>query len=336
MVQSMTMEEMRALHHRAVADADAKRQELRLVLASRYRELVGSSEDVVHMRDRALELQQVVQALPQLILKLSDGSLLAQPEDQGDAVVEDNHATLEKEHNSDRLRQELLDRLRVLLRVLDAPDVLGATLALRHLCTGIAARTTAHPLANACSWKTIHHNEEEKEEDDPRLQLQMRIICAQIQPFPGEIRARAHQMLALPHADPAALVSLYLLPPPPDNAPTTTPEGLLVTYFHHAKTQCLQALLDQLSAADDTAVLTDAKDLLSNIVLLLQQDIIVYPYQMFVLRKFSGGGAVHQHLPLFDADRVRYHCSRYVSGFRRWCFSNTSLSHTHTCAYFSL
>jgi hypothetical protein len=70
LVQSMTIEEMRALHKRALQDAEAKQTELRLVLASRYRELVGSSDEVIKMRERAQELHTLVHAIPTLMGKL--------------------------------------------------------------------------------------------------------------------------------------------------------------------------------------------------------------------------------------------------------------------------
>ena len=66
----MTIDEMRVLHQRALHDAEAKRTELRLVLASRYRELVGSSDEVLRMKDRAKELHDLVHALPGLVEKI--------------------------------------------------------------------------------------------------------------------------------------------------------------------------------------------------------------------------------------------------------------------------
>lgn len=70
MTKSMTIEEMRHLHERAVRDAASKSTELRLVLASRYRELVGSSDEVIKMNDRAEELHELVKNLPDLVDKL--------------------------------------------------------------------------------------------------------------------------------------------------------------------------------------------------------------------------------------------------------------------------
>jgi Vps51/Vps67 len=309
MVQSMTIEEMRALHHRALAEADAKRQELRLVLASRYRELVGSSDEVVHMRDRALELQTVVQALPQLIGKVSDLSALTTNEE------ESKSADPPRATGNDTvrlLRQWLLDELRSLFRALDAEDVFAATLALRNVCTGIASSTRAHALANALSWNQYDDDDlTQQHEEDTALELQMRVIGAQIQQFPGEIRQLAQGILARHNAAPpgAALVSLYLLGGAEE---PSSPEQLIILYYQ-AKTQSVQALLEQLSMADDTRVLQDAKDILSQIVVLLQQDIIVYPYQMFVQRSVVEASSLQaKHWPFFDAARVQHHCSQYV------------------------
>jgi len=67
----MTIDEMRILHRTALVEAEAKRTELRLVLASRYRELVGSSVEVIHMRERADELNDLVVALPALVEKMN-------------------------------------------------------------------------------------------------------------------------------------------------------------------------------------------------------------------------------------------------------------------------
>eukprot|EP00985_Skeletonema_marinoi_P023747 scaffold15978_cov103-Skeletonema_marinoi.AAC.1 len=64
---SMTIDEMRILHRTALAEAESKRTELRLVLASRYRELVGSSDEVISMKERAEELNALVVALPELV-----------------------------------------------------------------------------------------------------------------------------------------------------------------------------------------------------------------------------------------------------------------------------
>ena len=74
MAKSMTIEQMRELHRQALSEAEAKRTELRLVLASRYRELVGSSDEVIKMKERSQELYDLVHALPHLMEKVSKGT----------------------------------------------------------------------------------------------------------------------------------------------------------------------------------------------------------------------------------------------------------------------
>ncbi|KAL7433652.1 hypothetical protein ACHAXH_007177 [Discostella pseudostelligera] len=81
--QSMTIDEMRLLHRTALSEAESKRTELRLVLASRYRELVGSSDEVLHMRERAVELHTLIGELPTLVDRVV-GAAKALENDDGD------------------------------------------------------------------------------------------------------------------------------------------------------------------------------------------------------------------------------------------------------------
>ncbi|KAL3792685.1 hypothetical protein HJC23_009413 [Cyclotella cryptica] len=64
---TLTITEMRSLHASALTAVEAKRTELRLVLASRYRELVGSSDEVLRMRERAEELNSLVGGMGGLV-----------------------------------------------------------------------------------------------------------------------------------------------------------------------------------------------------------------------------------------------------------------------------
>lgn len=66
-------EEQQIVPHAVERDnrgAEAKRNKLRLVLASLYYELVGSSDKVLYMQKRAGELDGLVQVLPGLVEKL--------------------------------------------------------------------------------------------------------------------------------------------------------------------------------------------------------------------------------------------------------------------------
>mmetsp|Transcript_18946 Transcript_18946/g.27731 ORF Transcript_18946/g.27731 Transcript_18946/m.27731 type:complete len:399 (+) Transcript_18946:81-1277(+) len=63
-MSEMTVDEVRKLHTRALSEAEAKRTELRLVVTSRYRELVGSSDEVMVMQKEAAKLYDIVNKLP--------------------------------------------------------------------------------------------------------------------------------------------------------------------------------------------------------------------------------------------------------------------------------
>ena len=85
--QSMTIDEMRLLHRTALSEAESKRTELRLVLASRYRELVGSSDEVLHMRERAEELHSLIGELPTLVDRVVGAAKALENDDVENAQV---------------------------------------------------------------------------------------------------------------------------------------------------------------------------------------------------------------------------------------------------------
>ena len=70
-------------------ETEAKRTELRLVLASWHRELVGGSDEVLRMKERAKELHDFVHALPDLLRKLE-----LQPQQQGGIGKEESKEDL--------------------------------------------------------------------------------------------------------------------------------------------------------------------------------------------------------------------------------------------------
>jgi len=78
---------MRHLHQHAKQQALAKQTELRLVLASRYRELVGSSDEVLHMQSRAQELQDLLSHVPQLLLQQQQQQAKTAENDKDKTVV---------------------------------------------------------------------------------------------------------------------------------------------------------------------------------------------------------------------------------------------------------
>jgi len=64
---TMTVGQLRELHARAVSEAEAKRTELKLVVTSRYKELVGSSDEVQTMQQCSRDLFETVCSLVTLL-----------------------------------------------------------------------------------------------------------------------------------------------------------------------------------------------------------------------------------------------------------------------------
>lgn len=317
----MTIDEMRGLHQRALAEAEAKRTELRLVLASRYRELVGSSDEVIKMKERAQELHDLVGALPTLMAKLN-----------GPVMVKDTAPGEEKETDEQRmnaLRRHLSNLPRAIYRVLDSNDVYAATSKLIELFTLIASQTNVYRLANVLSSTTLAGPP--SSQLDPALDAQMRMIFLQVQTLPKKIARIAGRNLVQAASygkaieDPAlgaevsaaALASLDLL----DVEKKENRASHLLELYFDAKAKLLVSLLNKLSTSsgpDNEAVAAgNAEDILSKIVLILQYDIILHPYQIFVVRQFrtkrTNAEAIMHSLPTFDRTMVRAKCSKFLA-----------------------
>ena len=329
MAKSMTIDQMRELHQRALSEAEAKRTELRLVLASRYRELVGSSDEVIKMKERSQELYNLVHALPQLMEKVSRGTIAGPPADEEEEKDNISEKTKPVEPTSDddqsavRLRRDLSLLPRVIHRALDAKDVHKATVSLIQLFSLIASQTNVYPLANTLA-TTIRA--EPNPHIDPALEAQMRMIFLQVQTVPDKVRRISTKILARSACygsnigepargaikSAAALASLNFLDT--DKAHDRA-ERLLSTYFE-AKAKLLVSLLGKLTT-DEGPGTENAEEILSKIVLILQHDIVVHPYQIFIIRKFPGdeGDRITNTLPLFEREAVKGKCSKYVPNY---------------------
>jgi hypothetical protein len=312
--KSMTIEEMRQLHQRALNEAEAKQTELRLVLASRYRELVGSSDEVTRMRERAQELHELVHALPLLMKKLIQST--KQPEQESKQADGDDESTTEMAINARAessallvLRRDFSILPRVVHRALDSNNVHQATASLLILFRLIAEQTNEYPLATALSPGVICPPNKQL---DAMLQAQMRMTYLHVQTLPAKISRISKQLLNRAASygasiqdssmgasmSAAALSTLDLLDIDPNR---DRPVQLLDLYFD-SKSKLLQSLLNQLSTSnkDESPQTTtsaadggahNAEAILSKIVLILQYDVIMHPYQMFVLRKFPVAAA---------------------------------------------
>jgi len=168
--KSMTIDEMRNLHQRALDDAEAKETELRLVLASRYRELVGSSDEVLDMQCRAKDLDKVVNSLPGLVEDLVScvESKSVESGSGGGGLLEGNKGELGPGLESDlemelgvddggrrvlEVRRVLSSAPRVIHSCLDRSDVHGAATALIEIFTLISSYTDDYLLANVLADK---------------------------------------------------------------------------------------------------------------------------------------------------------------------------------------
>ncbi|KAG7338416.1 Vps51/Vps67 vacuolar sorting complex protein [Nitzschia inconspicua] len=345
LARSMTIEEMRALHRRALGEAEAKQMELRLVLASRYRELVGSSDEVTKMRERAQELHQLVGALPELMEKLiatsssssSDAAGMSLEDQDDDEKKEGEAKTQDVSIEIIELRRKLSQLPRLVHRALDRDNVHDATQSLIELLALIAQQTDEYPLATTLS----KSSKASQPFDDTLLEAQMRMTFLHVQTLPLKIVKIAKQILhtaaTADGKDPnlgaetsaAALSALDLLEirdEPKDRA-----TELLELYFD-AKATLLQDLLGQLhttpahatfkeddGAKNATTTLStatnNAEEILSKIVLILQYDIILHPYQIFVLRNFPGTNpaSIMKSLPMFPAAIVQARASKFLS-----------------------
>jgi len=388
LARSMTIDEMRTLHRQAMNEAEAKQTELRLVLASRYRELVGSSDEVTKMRERAQELDELVAALPTLMEKLlreTNSEESTVDVDASDTTGETGEEKPESEANvydivndADtvlRLRQHLSNLPRMVHRALDRSNVYEATESLMELFRLIAGQTDEYPLATALSASLPSSSASSKQ--DILLLSQMRMTFLHVQTLPVKITRIAKRILnsaasfsndndvndvtlnpkygALRSA--AALSALDMLTiqklqnPLADNPNCRErPVELLDLYFD-SKAMILRSLLNQLNNTPNstagangdkegsisvpnnqaTGSTNNAEEILSKIVLILQYDIVLHPYQIFILRKFptinnstSGNGNIYAEvnynrtnmmtsLPLFPAATVQAKASNFLS-----------------------
>ena len=353
---SMTIDEMRILHHTAIAEAESKRTELRLVLASRYRELVGSSDEVISMKERAEELNALVAALPELVERVvhsADASGSVNTTGPIDSLNENlfkiDNFNDEEESSLAAVRSELSRLPREIHRCLDDKNVHGAAAALTSLFELISSRSTPYPLANLLSG---NNQISDNITNSPLLETQMRMVYLHVQTLPARVEKSARRVLLQPAAKQggardtaAALSALDLLDmgkqqnaAPSSNSSTFTSRSTkLIDIYYESKAQLLNKLLNRLtlpssvSVADATNVANSAEFILSKIVLILQYDVILHPYQIFVQRNFpltdTGSNSTEtmetadkkivddivSSMPRFDSELLKSKASRFLA-----------------------
>jgi hypothetical protein len=329
---SMTIEEMRHVHKRALSEAEAKRTELRLVLASRYRELVGSSDEVLRMGERAKELHELVHALPSLMDKLVQSTTTTTS-----PLQEEVKSEQDEESEAERLiklRRELSRLPRVINRALDKKNVHQAATSLVTLFGLIASHTDEYPLANALSDAKLV---QEKDTLDPVLAKQMKMTYLHVEALPAKTKRLSKIVLQSSAADSAnkddmvmgarqtaaALSTLKIL----DVKHTDENATELLDLYFDSKATLLQSLLSQLATTSPSSSdgsdnkdvdAENAEDILSKIVLILQYDIILHPYLVFVKRDFPAESprdvqAIMATMPAFETDVISAKVSHFLA-----------------------
>lgn len=346
---SLTIEEMRHLHRSAITEAESKRTELRLVLASRYRELVGSSDEVIHMHSRALELHELITALPSLVEKVvvacSDNHGLLEEEAVKENEESNNKtrkelfkddknggsATATRENVESVLRWNLSRLPPDIHRRLDIGDVHGAASLLIALFDIIAHQSSSscwpggdhpYPLAIALSSSLSSSSSSsvgeqiESNTNSPMLEVQFKMTYLHVQTLPSRTVKMARKVLLRSassslsasslargaYATASALSALDLLDINRGNINDDSVRAIkLVDLYYESKAALINRLLNKLtlptssssSSSSSTTTTLDAASvtnragvILSKIVMILQYDVILYPYQIFILRKF--------------------------------------------------
>lgn len=314
----MTIDEMRELHRRALSEAESKQTELRLVLASRYRELVGSSDAVTKMFERSEELHGLVHALPELMEKLINCTTVLMARDDSKAAEPSLDEAL-------ALRHKLSHLPRLIHRALDRADVHQAAESLLELLRLIATETDEYALATAQASGVQCRNSGM----DDLVKAQTRMTFLHVQTLPAKITRISRHLLnqaASYGMDPNygaqrsafALTTLDLLE---ISAGTDRSVQLLDLYFD-SKARLLQGLLAQLTSKEniDDSDASNTEDVLSKIVLILQYDIVLHPYQLFVLRMFptdpssmTTPDSIMKSLPIFSAPIVQTKATNFLS-----------------------
>jgi hypothetical protein len=267
--------------------------------------------------------------------------------------------------SSTNFNDELAARLQIaklqreIHRCLDQNDVHGAAVSLIALFDIIAGWTAGeggdgrhyYPLATALSSVTAGRSSSTTKPPPPPppsaiLETQMKMVYLHVQTLPSRTVKLARRVLLQSaareggtHITAAALSALDLLNVDRNNNSnqhSSTRAAKLIDLYYDSKAQLLNRLLNRLtlpsstvSAADATSVTNAAEIILSEIVLILQHDVILDPYQIFVLRKFPLGGVVGKDddavrsakvihdimstLPHFDADLLKSKASRFLA-----------------------
>ena len=403
LTKSLTIDEMRSLHQQALTEAESKKLELRLVLASRYRELVGSSDDVIKMEKDANVLVDLVDLLPSLIDDLiyvtgmmnqdkkeekdhnnnndnNNNNDQEEEKEEKDVLMDDNN-----ENNNNTMMQDrmiLSSSIRIIHSFLDQQNVHAATTELLKTFGIIAKYTNQYQLVNTLIQNNdnnnniINNNNQNNHNnvlsllspiDAKLLYTQIKMIYLHLQSIPlHTIQLSKQILIQLPPSQPSlsssslssnhqqhyyngahytarALSALHRLHISFFQYKNHTRSNKLLDLYFDSKATLIHSLLEQLndgtftntsgtggnSSSTGSTVDNDetdvAEEIISKIVWILQYDIILYPFQIFMLRKYhtmvvDDGNSdvslcdnVMNTLPTFDHEQVRMKASNFLA-----------------------
>ena len=356
LAKSLTIEEMRTLHRHALSEAEAKKTELKLVLASRYRELVGSSDEVLDMQRDAKMLDECVSTLPSLMEHLWK-NVVHDTTDTGD---DHDDVTKQKDSmtvvtSSDSNRNIILDQWyfarspRMIHACLDETNVYGAAVSLIQTFQLMTKYTHQYPLANALAG--IAHSSivsPPSNHNAAALEVQIKLIYLHLQSIPLRIVQMAKNILLLPSQQhneckttARALSAIHLLHVTPQGDLDDIQRGnTLMDLYFESKAKLIHELLDELSSTSHHETTTTstttpaegdmkysmeatdvAERIISKILLILQYDIILFPYQIFQLRTFHTESDIQRKemkhvmssLPSFDESQLKSKISNFLA-----------------------
>lgn len=343
LAKSLTIDEMRALHRQALSEAEAKKTELKLVLASRYRELVGSSDEVLEMQRNAKTLDELVASIPDLMERLLECVNAKQGEESPQSFTSSTEETKggEKEQKREEEEEETVEKDRLQLanaphnvhRYLDVVNVHGSARALIDTFAIIAKYTRQYPLANVLA--RVEHDQDFLPVKNRDLLIQIKMIYLHLQSMPlRTIQMAKDALLKLSETcseSARALSAIHML-----NVHVRTTEvqraNKLMDLYFESKAKVIHELLNRLSPKvkgpntptmskkDKNSYSEEATDAaeqtISNILMILQYDIVLYPFQIFMLRQYetvNGEESVMHYLPQFDGEQLKLKVTNFLA-----------------------
>ena len=303
------------------------------------------------MKDRAVELNELVSGMGGLVERVLEAEqVVSGAASGGDETVSDGNQESVDKHvyaPAEESTRQLFHLPRLIHRYLDANDLHSAAYELVHLF-GIIHRYSGgnFALAEALGGRSIDHgvgaynNSGDNDKQSSALSIQTKMIYLHIQTLPSKIIHLAQNELSNPslsaHRTAASLSSLHLL-----SVQVQTVNWMEL--YYDSKAKLLNNLLEKLSMGDETSkgdvnvgnVTENAEGVLSDIVRILQYDVILAPYMIFVLRKFPVDGdendsdgdnknsnhtssinnmkKIMSTLPIFDPEQLKSKASRFLA-----------------------